>query len=235
MRLCHIELHEGPNWGAIDKKQDVPSLGSGEVTPTFPSTKDVPTLEPKVKPTQPKVKPTQPKAKPKKPKAKPETKSSGGRLLLKNKSVAREFSRVNKEFQNKLVEAAQLYGNITVTSGRRTRKEQERLVRELPPGRAASPDKSPHVISDVAVDIRRPQNLVDLCVLVAALSIAGIKRIGVYDTSLHLDDRGSANELFASTGGRPAYNFLRKQGLVTKHYRNAVNNADLRKDNYVVD
>lgn len=225
MRLCHIELHEGPNWGAIDKKQDVPSLGSGEVTPTLPSTKDVPTLEPKVKPTQPKAK----------PKAKPETKSSGGRLLLKNKSVAREFSRVNKAFQNKLVEAAQLYGNITVTSGRRTRKEQERLVRELPPGRAASPNTSPHVISDVAVDIRRPQDLVDLCVLVAALSIAGIKRIGVYDTSLHLDDRGSANKIFASTGGRPAYNFLRKQGLVTKHHRNAVNNADLRKDNYVVD
>lgn len=224
MRLYHIELHEGPNWGAIDKKQDVPRLGAGGVTPTFPSTKDVPTLEPKA--TQPKVKPAQPK---------PETKTSGGRLLFKNKQVAREFSRVDKSFQNKLVEAARLYGNITVTSGKRSRKEQERLIRELPPGRAASPDTSPHVISDVAVDVRRPKDLVDLCVLVAALSISGIKRIGVYDTSLHVDDRGSANKIFASTGGRPAYNFLRKQGLITKHYRKAVNNADLRKDNYVVD
>ena len=227
MRIKELEvISEGPNWGAIDT--DVPAFGT---TPKEPPAKTTP------KQTTPKQ--TTPKAPSAKNNAvdKPQnnTKRSNGRLLIKDRTVQREWDRVDNAFKAKVALAATYYGDkIVVTSGNRTTDEQRRLQKTLPKGRAVDPEDSPHVQSKVACDIRRPTSLPELCVLVAALSLAGIERIGIYDTSLHIDDFAE-RKIFRSTGGSQGFAFVSKQGLRAKHNRNKMEQSDLRIENYVVD
>ena len=226
MRLKELEvISEGPNWGAIDN--DVPVFGT---TPKEPPAKTTP------KQTTPKQ--TTPKAPSAKNNAvdKPQnsTKRNNGRLLIKDRNVQREWDRVDSAFKAKVALAATYYGDkIVVTSGNRTAAEQRRLQRTLPKGRAIDPDSSPHVQSKQACDIRRPKSLPELCVLVAALSLAGIERIGIYDTSLHIDDFAT-RKIFKSIGGSQGFAFVSKQGLRAKHNRNKMEQSDLRIENYVV-
>ena len=235
MRFIHFV--EQINWSSEPPKFVDPSDHAADLDalPDLDNWAEPPSfvVPPKLKPSRPDDAPSPPELppSPKKPK------TSGGTVKPQSKRISKQYARVDESMRAMLDEAAKLFGDIIVTSGVRSRAEQFALIdyytRKGQPKRAVHPDKSPHVQVKSAVDVGNEsyKSLGQMAKLFAAISIAGVRRIGIYDTSFHLD-LNPGDKVFISSGGGSNYRFLKKHGLIDKHIQGAMSKLDLDISRY---
>jgi len=222
MRVAQFDtsIVEGPNW---NKNKSVPTLSTG---PKFSS--DTPTIGSS---DLDKFKEPGPFRMPEKPKEKKPSKSQkgSGSVAFASLRIAQRFKINSEAAQAKIRKAADILGEeIVITSAKRTPEEQAKLQKTSPSKAAKS---SPHVYSKTAFDLRiRGKKMNDLARLFCALSLAGWRRIGIYDISFHVDDEaGSKVFLDKKASGAKTLKYIRELGLVRKHETGTMNQKDLDK------